>query len=309
MHKKSLVIGILILLLGVNIGSTFAGDVDVKTMLSVGFDGNTLYVGGTGEGNYTNIQDAIDNAETGDTVYVYNGTYTENLLINITITLIGEDKQTTIIDGGGLHDCIYIGFHADTTTITGFTIQHSGNYSAGGAIFDTGLEIHSDYNIITDNIITYHPLYGMVLWASKCNNISYNTITHCNRSGIDFLAGPNNTITYNILSYNEVGISALGSTNCKQNKIIHNTFIHNYKGLAMYDSTNHITHNNFLNNYDWNAMSHFNFWQLKPSKNTWQHNYWDDWIGIGPKWIPGFLGFNFDWQPTQTPYPYQEDTI
>ncbi|GAG92840.1 unnamed protein product, partial [marine sediment metagenome] len=40
-------------------GSTFAGEVDVKTMLPVGFDRNTLYVGGSGSGNYTNIQDAI----------------------------------------------------------------------------------------------------------------------------------------------------------------------------------------------------------------------------------------------------------
>jgi len=36
LHRKGLVIGILILMLGVNIGSTFAGDVDVKTMSSVG---------------------------------------------------------------------------------------------------------------------------------------------------------------------------------------------------------------------------------------------------------------------------------
>ena len=36
---------------------------------------NTLYVGGSGEGNYTKIQDAIDDASDGDIVFVYNGTY------------------------------------------------------------------------------------------------------------------------------------------------------------------------------------------------------------------------------------------
>jgi hypothetical protein len=34
--------------------------------------GKTLYVGGSGEGNYTKIQDAIDNASKGDTVFVYD---------------------------------------------------------------------------------------------------------------------------------------------------------------------------------------------------------------------------------------------
>jgi hypothetical protein len=45
--------------------------------------GNTLYVGGDGLGNYSNIQDAIDNAMDGDTVFVYNGTYNQNENIKI----------------------------------------------------------------------------------------------------------------------------------------------------------------------------------------------------------------------------------
>jgi hypothetical protein len=33
----------------------------------------TLYVGGSGPGNFTKIQDAVDNASDGDTVFVYDG--------------------------------------------------------------------------------------------------------------------------------------------------------------------------------------------------------------------------------------------
>ncbi|HDN50977.1 MAG TPA: hypothetical protein ENG06_04290, partial [Thermoplasmatales archaeon] len=44
--------------------------------------GNTWYVGGSGPNNYTKIQDAIDNASDGDTVFVFNGIYYENVLIN-----------------------------------------------------------------------------------------------------------------------------------------------------------------------------------------------------------------------------------
>jgi len=46
-----------------------------------------LYVGGSGPGNYTKIQDAIDNATSGDTVFVYNGVYYENVIVNKTINL------------------------------------------------------------------------------------------------------------------------------------------------------------------------------------------------------------------------------
>lgn len=55
--------------------------------------GRTLYVGGNGPNNYTKIQDAIDNANDGDTVFVYNGIYYERLFINKTINLIGECRK------------------------------------------------------------------------------------------------------------------------------------------------------------------------------------------------------------------------
>ena len=268
--------------------------------------GNWLYVGGSGLGNYTKIQDAIDNASYNDTIFVYNGTYLENIFINITINLIGEDKNRTIIDGAAKHDVIYIGFPADNVKLTGFTIQNSGNFSSGGSYFDAGIEIHSDYNTIQNNIISNHPLYGMRLWASKGNNISYNSITACAISGIDFFAGPSNIISHNIISNNNVGIEARSSSNTKENILSYNTFIGNRKGLGMKDSGSQILCNNFLNNTIFNAMSHFDFWRMKPSRNSWDRNYWDDWIGFGPKWIPGLLGFNFDWHPVDKPYPFEE---
>ena len=41
---------------------------------------STYYVGGSGGGNYSSIQDAIDDASDGDTVFVYNGIYNENII-------------------------------------------------------------------------------------------------------------------------------------------------------------------------------------------------------------------------------------
>ena len=60
-------------------------------------DATTIYVDANGGADYTKIQDAIDNASDSDTVFVYNGTYYENLVVNKKIGLIGENKHITII--------------------------------------------------------------------------------------------------------------------------------------------------------------------------------------------------------------------
>jgi hypothetical protein len=61
--------------------------------------GKTLYVGGSGPGNYTKIQDAIDDASDGDTVFVYDDSspYYKNMVIDKKINLTGEHRETTVI--------------------------------------------------------------------------------------------------------------------------------------------------------------------------------------------------------------------
>lgn len=49
---------------------------------------NTHYVGGTGENNFSSIQEAINNSTDGDFIFVYNGTYFENLIIDKSIRLV-----------------------------------------------------------------------------------------------------------------------------------------------------------------------------------------------------------------------------
>src|SRR4030042_4312728 len=70
-----------------------------SSILLRNYTGDILYVGGTGPHNYSRIQDAIDNASTGDTLFVYanSSPYYENIIIEKEhIKLIGEDKYSTI---------------------------------------------------------------------------------------------------------------------------------------------------------------------------------------------------------------------
>ena len=125
--------------------------------------GNTLYVGGTGPGNYTKIQDAIDNASDRDTVFVYDDSspYYENVIVDKSINLVGEDRDTTVIDADSIEDAVYI--TVDWVNISGFTIRNSGNRQSG-------IDIGSNYNIITGNIISNNDNGGIVLWSSSSNN-------------------------------------------------------------------------------------------------------------------------------------------
>ena len=49
--------------------------------------------------DYPTIQQAIDSANNGDTILVKKGYYPETLIVNKSISIVGEDRNLTIIDG------------------------------------------------------------------------------------------------------------------------------------------------------------------------------------------------------------------
>ena len=85
-----------------------------------------------GTADYSTIQAAIDNASAGDTILVKRGIYYENVLVNKTINLTGEDKDTTIIDGGESWSVLRI--RSDWVNVTEFTIQNNVLSSNAGGI-------------------------------------------------------------------------------------------------------------------------------------------------------------------------------
>ena len=123
MHKKiPIVVGITILFLGTCITPIVAIDTAKKSSMPIS-NGDTLYVGGTGPNNYTKIQDAINDSSDGDTVYVYDDSspYYENVVVDKSINLIGEDSETTSIIGDRQYFVINI--TADLVNISGFTVE------------------------------------------------------------------------------------------------------------------------------------------------------------------------------------------
>ncbi len=67
--------------------------------------------------DYPTIQQAINHVAEGDVIYVKKGTYVENPIVNKSISLVGEDRDSTVIDvTAGLS------VESNSVTLTGFTI-------------------------------------------------------------------------------------------------------------------------------------------------------------------------------------------
>ena len=320
MIKKSLTIGIIVLFIGTGVIIPSTGTTYIKQSTMPTAKGDILYVGGNGTGNYTKIQDAIDNASDGDTVFVYNDSspYYENVVVNKSINLIGEDRNTTVIDGNMSGDVVYIS--ADRVNINGLTIRNS---APGPG--DAGIDIRSNNNTISDNIISYNGQYhgsgGILIWGSiSNNNITGNNISN-NYAGICASHSSINTIMGNCISYNTDGVDIWDSNynnimcnnitsnsygiclDSSSNNIITDNKINSNKQEGIYldeSSNNNITGNNIKNNLIWgmtvsysvnniieknNFIGHIKHISIGFSyRNKWNENYWDNWIGLKINW-------------------------
>jgi len=83
----------------------------------------TIIVNASGGGDYTHIQWAIDNASDGDVIFVEEGTYNENVLIEKTITLLGQGRENTTIHG--IEDDHVIRVTVDSVAIRNLHITNS----------------------------------------------------------------------------------------------------------------------------------------------------------------------------------------
>jgi len=203
--KRILAIGVILLFIGSISSSTGFNAVEQSNPIS---SGKTLYVGGSGPRNYTKIQDAIDDASDGDTVFVYDDSspyYEYNIEISKSINLIGESRNTTTIDGNASGNVVKI--NADDVTIKGFTIRRGGTNSERKAV-----EVSSRNTLISGNIIerTSNGIY--ITSASSDLIISDNIIQNNGWFGV-YVEADNTTITNNHFQQNEHGIWVLSSTN------------------------------------------------------------------------------------------------
>ncbi len=369
--RKSLAFTIAILFIGIciiPISSSIAINKNIG-ILGNAF-GNMLYVGGSGGGNYSTIQEAINDATIGDIVFVFDDSspYQENIRINKQIYVIGENRDTTTINGVSGQDHA-VRISSKNAEINGFTIIGASGDQDGIAVYPLMEEILITNNIIkdssygiflqatstritvSDNIISNNEFEGILLQESDRNIISGNTIIGNGDFGISLETISNqNEILDNIVEDNFAGIQIAGGSSqntisgnqvlnnerdgikiegviTTTNEIFGNNITGNNAGMKVSGGKNNIYSNNFKENSmeglyligsNENIIEMNNFIDNRKNarflvsfRNTWDSNYWDDWIGIRfdlplfkmfPKTIRGFTLPNYDMNPQEEPY-------
>ncbi len=235
MYRRAIGIIICILFISATVSSADGTNSIKKTNKSISFDRDILYVGGSGPNNYTNIQYAIDDASVGDTVFVYEGTYDELITINTTISLIGEDKDTTIINGSKIGDIVII--NADNVNINGFTIKNSSSSRYG-------IDVKSDNSNISNNIFNENGR-GINIIDTDNHSITGNTFLHHSSTVIFTDYSDYNIISGNIFADTESGIQIdIGFS--EFNIISDNIFTFTWDGIRTWTSNNITITNNTL---------------------------------------------------------------
>jgi hypothetical protein len=169
--------------------------------------------------DYLLIQDAIDSAAAGDTIFVRSGVYYETLVINKSLTLIGEDREHTIIDAHKItRDVVHIA--ENDVTFTNFTLGYTGYIYSSGSTAPSGVHLEANYNNVTNNTIVgvRGPAFYIGFTDAHDNTISNNIVINC--SGFLSLFGANNTIVDNTYSQGDGQIYTIvpeGSNVIKRN--------------------------------------------------------------------------------------------
>jgi peptide/nickel transport system substrate-binding protein len=252
------------------------------------YGSKTWIVDDDGPADFHTIQEAINAANPGDTILVAPGVYhDQSVVVNKTITIIGEHGSGPVFDGGGSGQ-IFMSLlpGASGTVIQGLAITNYGQ----------GIVVNASNCKIYNTIMSLMSQNGIALMgAGTVNNQIYGNVFQNNQIAVSLTASSaGNVVHDNIVSTNvNVGIDLESGGNI----VCTNTISGNYLGIRVAASGNTIYHNNIISNVVQTGI-------LEGAVNTkWDDgfpsggNFWSDYVAKYPK--AGQIGQSGIWN---TPY-------
>ena len=224
------------------------------------------------------IQEGVNNATAGyNTVYVYNGTYNEKVIVDKRLSLIGESRESVIVNGPGSGNVFYI-----TTPITKVNIS---NFSITNGQY--GIYIYkSSYNKITNCNVYKNTAHGVYIYTTSTYNIITNCNVYNNSYGIYIATTStyNNIVNCNVYNNKNHGIYIYSSSNNN----IKNCNVYNQSncGLNIYNSPNsNIENSSSHNNLGYDTMylewSGYGIQLYNSGSSTIKNcSFTDNWCGI-----------------------------
>lgn len=117
--------------------------------------------------DFTSISEAVNEAENGDTILVYNGTYEENVVLDKELTLEGTYKDGVHLDGL-TQEGVGIDVKSDNCTVSGMTLKN----------FDTGIEISGTDDTDISNCVLEGGDRGIYIVDSRNVELSNNSLSN-----------------------------------------------------------------------------------------------------------------------------------
>lgn len=240
------------------------------------------------------IQDGVDAAQPGDTIWVAKGEYRE--IVNVwkdNLTIQGENKTDTVVDCRNKLGWGFVSSYRQFIHLSGFTVRYvrGGNETSliryAGILFALCSNCTVTGNIIAHNSVSpaFHRAYGLILTHWSMDNV----------------------ITDNVISFNEIGMAVYHFS--LNNLIVGNHFYWNYqssgKGLVIDLAWNNtIYHNNFIDNAQQVVIIEgTNQWHGRWNVTG---NYWSDYNGTEfDEYLIGLIPYVID-DYTNDTYPFKE---
>jgi len=213
-----------------------------------------------GGADFTKIQDAIKVANLGDTIYIYNGIYYENVVVDKALWLIGENKSTTIIDGSEQGPIINV--VADNVHIIELTVRNAGSPSSvpgsaeelrtwasfSGIYLERVRSCNLSANAVTNSFIGIH------LFSSTNNTIQNNDVRRNQFRGIFVALSQNNTILNNDVKSTWANQGILLESSCNNLIISNNASKNQGEGIYLFSSDSNVLKYNTVNSNNANGI-------------------------------------------------------
>ena len=129
-----------------------------------------------GTGDWSTLQDGLDNVDEGGLLVVCPGTYSENIVLqNKDVSVLGSDgADVTIVDGGET-DVVWRVINSDDVSLEGLTLQGGSNSGGnGGVLVCSGSTLRLTESHLADGVATN----GGLFMASNCDlEVTDNTFS------------------------------------------------------------------------------------------------------------------------------------
>ncbi len=178
-----------------------AGIIILLLLLSNGANAATIIVNTSGGGMFSEIQDAINNANAGDTILVDSGSYNENIIVDKSLFIKGIDTGggKPVVNAGGGESAITLS--GGNITIEGFVAMNGrANWSMAG------IYVNSSNNVIKNNE-AFNNSQGVYMLGSTNSTLMHNVLIGNNASnniyyGLNIDHSSVSNITQNIMTGN-----------------------------------------------------------------------------------------------------------